>query len=122
VSVKRMTKPSRRVEAPRAGRADLGRLQRMTEREIKRTSPAELADLADLPDDFWSKADVVIPVKQAVSLRVDQDVLEWFRAQGPRYQTRMNAVLRSYVSQAKRAKSERIARPKTRRQRIRSTR
>jgi len=114
-----MTKPSRRVEAPQAGRADLGRLQRMTERAIERTSPAELADL---PDDFWSKADVVIPVKQAVSLRVDQDVLEWFRAQGPRYQTRMNAVLRSYVSQAKRAKSERIARAKTRRQRIRSTR
>ena len=97
MSVKRMSKPSRRVEAPRAGRADLGRLQRMTEREIKRTSPAELADLADLPDDFWSKADVVIPVKQAVSLRVDQDVLEWFREQGPGYQTKINALLRAFM-------------------------
>jgi uncharacterized protein (DUF4415 family) len=119
VSAKRTTKPSRRVEAPQGGRADLSRLQRMTEREIERTSPPELADL---PDDFWTEADVVAPLKQAVSLRVDQDVLEWFRAQGPRYQTRMNAVLRSYVSQAKRTRSERIARPKSRRLRIRSTR
>jgi len=77
--------------------------------------------LANLPDDFWSEADIVTPLKQAVSLRVDQDVLEWFRAQGPRYQTRMNAVLRAYVSQAKRAGSKRIVPPKNRRQHIRST-
>jgi uncharacterized protein (DUF4415 family) len=37
------------------------------------------------------------PSKEAISFRVDADVLEWFRAAGPRYQTRMNAVLRSYV-------------------------
>ena len=36
--------------------------------------------------------------KRAISLRIDQDVLDWFRAGGPRYQTRMNAVLRSYMS------------------------
>jgi uncharacterized protein (DUF4415 family) len=71
----------------------------MTEREIERTSPPELASL---PDDFWDEADLVAtPPKQAISLRVDQDVLNWFRAQGPRYQTRMNAVLRSYVSRVK---------------------
>ncbi len=34
--------------------------------------------------------------KAAISLRVEQDVLEWFKAQGPGYQTRMNAVLRAY--------------------------
>ncbi|GAB1406946.1 hypothetical protein MASR1M8_08650 [Thermomonas brevis] len=36
------------------------------------------------------------PPKAAISLRVEQDVLEWFKAQGPGYQTRMNAVLRAY--------------------------
>jgi uncharacterized protein (DUF4415 family) len=36
------------------------------------------------------------PAKAAVSLRVDQDVLEWFKAQGPGYQTRINAVLRAF--------------------------
>ena len=35
---------------------------------------------------------------EAISLRVDRDVLAWFRAQGPRYQSRMNAVLRTYVA------------------------
>lgn len=67
----------------------------MTEEEIERTSPPELANL---PDDFWDDAYVVDPVpKHAISLRVDKDVLEWFRSFGPRYQTRMNAVLRSYM-------------------------
>lgn len=36
------------------------------------------------------------PSKSAVSLRVDQDVLEWFKAQGPGYQTRINSVLRAF--------------------------
>ncbi len=36
------------------------------------------------------------PSKAAVSLRVDQDVLAWFKAQGPGYQTRINTVLRAF--------------------------
>jgi uncharacterized protein (DUF4415 family) len=35
--------------------------------------------------------------KAAISLRLDEDVLEWFRVQGPGYQTRMNAVLKAYM-------------------------
>jgi uncharacterized protein (DUF4415 family) len=35
--------------------------------------------------------------KAAISLRLDPDVLEWFRTQGPGYQTRMNAVLKAYM-------------------------
>jgi len=35
--------------------------------------------------------------KELVSIRTDPDVLDWFRGQGKRYQTRINAVLRSYV-------------------------
>ena len=37
-----------------------------------------------------------VPAKEAISLRIDADVLEWFKAQGPGYQTRMNAVLRAF--------------------------
>ena len=52
----------------------------------------------DLPSDFWDDAVVVAPTaKRAVSIRLDEDVLDWFRRSGPRYQTRMNAVLRMYV-------------------------
>lgn len=112
MSAKRIAKPSRRADVPQRGRANLGRLRRMSEEAIERTSPPELTDL---PDDFWSDAEVVVaPLKQAISLRVDRDVLDWFREQGPRYQTRINAVLRTYVSQAKGArKSVRAVRSKT---------
>lgn len=37
-----------------------------------------------------------LPPKASISLRVDQDVLEWFKAQGPGYQTRINSVLRAF--------------------------
>ncbi|MCX5760596.1 MAG: BrnA antitoxin family protein, partial [Gemmatimonadetes bacterium] len=76
-------------------RVDLDRLRHMTDEEIERTSPPELANL---PDDFWDSAVWMPPIsKQPISLRVDDDVLEWFRKAGPRYQSRMNAVLRSYM-------------------------
>jgi uncharacterized protein (DUF4415 family) len=61
-----------------------------------RTSPR---DLADLPEDFFAAATLVQPTrKRPISLRVDEDVLEWFTAQGTRYQSRMNAVLRAYMA------------------------
>ncbi len=46
----------------------------------------------------WAQATVVIPpAKAAISLRLDTDVLAFFKAQGRGYQTRINAVLRSYM-------------------------
>jgi uncharacterized protein (DUF4415 family) len=72
-------------------------LRRVSDRQIHATSPPELADL---PADFWAEASVVDPVaKQPISLRVDADVLAWFKSLGPRYQSRINAVLRSYMEQ-----------------------
>ena len=72
----------------------------MSEAGIAESSPPELADL---PSDFWDDAEVTIPEpKEAISLRVDRDVLTWFREAGPRYQTRMNAVLRSYMNSKRR--------------------
>ena len=41
---------------------------------------------------------MTFPLKQAVSIRLDDDVLQFFRASGKGYQTRINAVLRSYVA------------------------
>ena len=103
MSAKRTKQPS--SNAPTRGRADLERVREVTEKEIMRTSPPELAHL---PDDFWDDAEVVTPEpKEAISLRVDRDVLAWFRDGGPRYQTRMNAVLRSYVRSMKREQTKR---------------
>lgn len=71
-------------------------MRKTTERTIRRTSPPELADL---PADCFATASIVHPTpKQPISLRVDEDVLKWFKAQGPRYQSRINAVLRAYMA------------------------
>ena len=99
MSAKRSRKPSAEPEQPLRGRADLPRLRRQSERAIAATAPPELADL---PADFWDDAELVWPApKQAISLRVDRDVLAWFRAQGPRYQSRINAVLRTYMTRVR---------------------
>lgn len=77
----------------------------MSEREIHETSPKELADLLS---DFWEQASIVEPsAKQAISLRVDTDVLGWFKRQGPRCQSRINAVLRSYMTQRRQSSRRR---------------
>jgi len=103
VNAKRTRKPRARRETVRRGRANLARLRRMSEREIQESSPRELAAL---PADFWDEAIVVEPVgKQPISFRVDVDVLEWFKRQGPKYQSRMNAVLRSYMTQRRSRKA-----------------
>jgi uncharacterized protein (DUF4415 family) len=70
-----------------------------------------LATLAALPDDqidtsdapfrpdaVWVKAVDFPHAKKLISLRIDEDVIEFFKQAGSRYQTRINAVLRSYVN------------------------
>ena len=63
--------------------------------------PESAIDTSDIPElyaSFWSQAKLVKPLtKQAISLRVYRDVLEWFKNPGKGYQSLMNAVLRSYV-------------------------
>lgn len=44
----------------------------------------------------------VVPPKTSVSLRIDADVLDWFKSQGAGYQTRINAILRAYRDAAAR--------------------
>jgi uncharacterized protein (DUF4415 family) len=69
------------------------------------TETDRLAAIADDPDaidteapGFWDDAKIVFPEnKQQIALRVDADVLAWFRKGGKGYQTRINAVLRSYM-------------------------
>ena len=61
----------------------------------------ENIDYSEIPTteaDFWKAAEVNLPaVKQQVTLRIDPDIVEYFKAAGQGYQTRINAVLRSYV-------------------------
>ena len=68
--------------------------------ELKNIPESEIdtSDIPELDASFWEKAELVKPLtKQAISLRVYSDVLDWFKSQGKGYQSLMNAVLRSYV-------------------------
>lgn len=79
-------------------KSDWKRAAAMTEAEIE-------AAIADDPDEAemvvdWSQASVELPQPKAtLNMRIDRDVLEFFRRQGKGYQTKINAVLRSYVEQ-----------------------
>ena len=61
-------------------------------------SDIDLTDIPKLDKSFFQNAHVRVPQrKRSISLRVDPDVLEWFKHQGRGYQTRINAVLKAYV-------------------------
>ena len=65
----------------------------------QRTVPDDQLDLSDIPEiTDWDNAvrqnQFYRPVKQQTSIRLDADVLAWFKAQGKGYQTRMNEILR----------------------------
>ena len=82
----------------RKGKTDWAKVDALTDAEIE---AAVRNDPDAVPLDIdWSDAVLVIPPKkQAISIRVDEDVLDYFKKQGAGYQRRMNAVLRSYMQQ-----------------------
>lgn len=75
----------------------------LQEKSIKELEemPDEEISFKDIPETdlaFWKEAKLVLPAeKKAISLRIDKDILEWFKSLGKGYQTRMNAVLRAYM-------------------------
>ncbi len=72
--------------------SDLKRLRRLKDEEI------DTSDIPELDASFFEKAVIAMPKpKAAVCIRLDQDVLEWFKSQGKGYQTRINALLRAYM-------------------------
>ena len=79
------------------GQTDYARLDAMTEEELEASIDHDEEGEID-----WGTVRVGIPgPKQQLTVRLDRDVVAWFKAQGPGYQTRMNAVLKSYVEAQK---------------------
>jgi uncharacterized protein (DUF4415 family) len=82
-------------------KTDWARLRAMTEDEIEAAARAD-PEWQGLLDIDWSKAVLVVPRrKEAISIRLDEDVLAFFKTLGSGYQTRINAVLRHFMEQAK---------------------
>jgi uncharacterized protein (DUF4415 family) len=79
------------------------RVKDMTEKQIQ-AAVASDPDAGKIPPEFWEDATVVMPSEKVkVGIRLDSDVVEWFKDAGKGYQTRMNAVLKSYMNSHKEA-------------------
>jgi len=87
---------------------DWERVRALTDEEIEAAIDVEEEGEFD-----WEHAipvSIILDPKRQITIRLDQDVLDWFKSKGEGYQTRINAVLRSYVDAEKKAEAER-ARP-----------
>ncbi|MEJ2745842.1 MAG: BrnA antitoxin family protein [bacterium] len=73
-------------------RTEWNRLKQMRDSEI------DYSDIPKIDKSFFKHAELRMPQrKKSVSLRLDPDVLDWFKHRGRGYQTKINAVLRAYV-------------------------
>ena len=74
------------------GKTDFKRLRRMRDADI------DDSDIPKLGKSFWKTAKLTMPEpKDRLTIRVDHDVVEWLKKDGSGYQTRINAILRSYM-------------------------
>jgi uncharacterized protein (DUF4415 family) len=80
---------------PATGETDWSRIDAMSDAELAATIAADPDDPANDPS-FWERARLVYPKKERVTLRLDADLLAWFRRQGRGYQSRINAILRRH--------------------------
>lgn len=80
----------------RASKTDWKRVRALKDKDIKFTPEHPEADVRHIVRGIVRRGLKPAPPKASIALRLDADVLEWFKAQGPGYQTRMNAVLRAF--------------------------
>lgn len=84
-------------------RTDWARVEAMTDEDIEAAIKDD-PDWEEWQDVDWSKAVLVVPrVKRAISIRLDSDIIDFFKQEGPGYQSRMNEVLRFYMENRKKA-------------------
>jgi uncharacterized protein (DUF4415 family) len=77
-------------------RTDWRKADAVTGRKLEASIKADVDDVQGEPD--WTRATMGVPaLKDHINIRIDHDVLEWFRASGRGYQTLMNNVLRAFV-------------------------
>ena len=70
----------------------LKQIESISEKEI------DYSDIPETDEAFWAKAKLRLPqTKKGVYIRLDPDLIDWLKSQGPGYQTRINAILRSYM-------------------------
>ncbi len=70
--------------------------------DAQRDQEIDFSDIPELTPEMFARAVVrrglkPVPRKEQLTIRVDSDVLDWYKKQGPGYQTRINALLRAYM-------------------------
>ena len=76
----------------KSSQSDWARVDALKDKDI------DYSDIPPLNDEFWQNAKLVMPGnKVKVTMRLDPEIIDWFKNQGRGYQTRINAVLKSYV-------------------------
>ena len=80
----------------KTSKTDWTRIRALKDKDIRRTSEHPEADTRHIVRGIVRRGLKPVPQKTSISLRVDADVLKWFKGKGPGYQTRMNAVLRAF--------------------------
>ena len=72
--------------------------KRLAELAARSENQIDYSEIPELDETFWKSAELVYPDtrKRQITLRLDPDLVDWFQSQGRGYQTRMNAVLRTY--------------------------
>jgi uncharacterized protein (DUF4415 family) len=80
----------------KASKSNLKRVRAMKDSDIKLSVEHPEADIGHIAKGIVRRGLKPAPAKKSISLRVDADVLEWYKSQGPGYQTRINAVLRAF--------------------------
>lgn len=83
-----------------ASKTDWARVRALKDQDIVQSKDHPEASVRHIVRGVVRRGLKPIPPKAAISLRLDADVLDWFKAQGPGYQTRINAVLRAYKDEA----------------------
>jgi|SRR6185436_13713285 uncharacterized protein (DUF4415 family) len=86
---------------PVRSKSDRNRINQWTDAEIEKMAASD-PDHPPLDAAFWRGVDH-LPRKEAISIKLDDDVLAFFRRQGRGYQTRINAVLRRYMQSQRKA-------------------
>lgn len=82
----------KKISSKTRSKTNWTRVDSLSDRDI------DYSDIPELDKDFFKSATLVLPEpKTTVTIRLDQRVLEWFKAKGPGYQTRINALLRAYM-------------------------
>jgi uncharacterized protein (DUF4415 family) len=96
--------PEKRTRKTSKERTDWNGLCSLSDRQIRRAIESD-PEARPTDAEFWKKARVVIPAaKRTITIRLDADLLEWLRKQKG-YQTRIHAVLRTYMDACQRGSS-----------------